>query len=450
MKVLRNSIAILLAFALLPVLQAQDTNYVRQVIQKLSAPEMYGRWIPHKGDSIAAEFIRKEFINSGVQPIGTEYFQHFETMGYAMEENPKVVVDGKALKLYEDYNFPFSVPNVSGTFSILKGDLQLLDYDKDTYHAQDKRWERFKRKHSKQLQQAYICFDMRELAKMDKEKQNRIRKNINALQWQENNRFGFKGVIIVTENLPTFGVRYMGKPNFALLYVKAGQMSHKSKQIEVQLPNEVRKHLTQNVCGVVRGIAVPDSFLVFTAHYDHLGALGDYYFPGAHDNASGTALVLDLARHFSQNPHRYSTVFLLFTGEEAGLLGSSIFADNAKVPLKKIVQLVNFDLSCGGDDGIMLVNGRDSLCLPYTSLLEEINADKKRVKEIRYRNNVPNSDHYPFTEKNVPSFFVYTLGGFFAQVHHGSDICAACKLDSYPEIFKLFWDASQRIIQKKR
>ena len=203
------------------------------------------------------------------------------------------------------------------------------------------------------------------------------------------------------------------------------------------------------MCGIVRGIAVPDSFLVFTAHYDHLGALGDYYFPGAHDNASGTALVLDLARHFKQNPHRYSTVFLLFTGEEAGLLGSSIFANNAKIPLKKVVQLINFDLSCGGDDGIMLVNGRDSLNLPFTSHLEQLNSKNQRIKEIRYRNNAPNSDHYPFTEQNVPAFFVYTLGGFAAQVHHGTDNCTACKLEHYPEIFKLFWESSRNFMKKR-
>lgn len=449
MKYLLRSFLFLLTFAVFPFLHAQDTTYVRQIIQKLSAPKMHGRWIAHNGDSIAADFIRQEFIDNGIQPIGTDYYQRFETIGYAMEQNPIVKIDGKELKLYQDYNFPFSVQNTKGKFPIIIGDLELFDYDKDDYHCKEKRWKKFRKKHSKQLSEAYIWFDMSQLSKMDTKKQKRIQANINALQWQEKNRYAFKGIIIGVENLPTFGVSYMGKPNFALLYVKSSVLDRKSSSIEVNLPNQVCKHETQNVCGIVRGIAVPDSFLVFTAHYDHLGALGDYYFPGAHDNASGTALVLDLARHFKQNPHRYSTVFLLFTGEEAGLLGSSIFANNAKIPLKKVVQLINFDLSCGGDDGIMLVNGRDSLNLPFTSQLEQLNSKNQRIKEIRYRNNAPNSDHYPFTEQNVPAFFVYTLGGFAAQVHHGTDNCTACKLEHYPEIFKLFWESSRNFMKKR-
>ena len=114
-----------------------------------------------------------------------------------------------------------------------------------------------------------------------------------------------------------------------------------------------------------------------------------------------------------------------------------------------MVQLINFDLSCGGDDGIMLVNGRDSLNLPFTSQLEQLNSKNQRIKEIRYRNNAPNSDHYPFTEQNVPAFFVYTLGGFAAQVHHGTDNCTACKLEHYPEIFKLFWESSRNFMKKR-
>lgn len=450
MKFLQRTFLFFLTFALLTSLQAQDTAYVRQIIQKLTAPEMHGRWIPFQGDKIAADFIRNEFIQNGIQPIGTDYFQSFETIGYAMEQNPIAKIDGKELKLYEDYNFPFSVQNRNGKYRIISCNLELFDYDKDNYHSQDKRWKRFYNKHKKDLDSSFILLDMNELQKLDNEKQKRIKANINALQWQEKNRYGFIGIIVKTENLPTFGVRYMGKPNFTLLYVKSCVLGRKSSSIEVNLPNQVRKHETQNVGGIVRGIAVPDSFLVFTAHYDHLGALGDYYFPGAHDNASGTALVLDLARHFKQNPHRYSTVFLLFTGEEAGLLGSSIFADNAKIPLKKVAQIINFDLSCGGNEGIMLVNGRDSLNLPFTSKLEDFNSKNQCVNEIRYRDNAPNSDHYPFTQQNVPAFFVYTLGGFSAQVHHGSDTCTACNLELYPKIFQLFWENTRNFIKKKQ
>ena len=195
MKYLLRSFLFLLTFAVFPFLHAQDTTYVRQIIQKLSAPQMHGRWIAHNGDSIAADFIRQEFIDNGIQPIGTDYYQHFETIGYAMEQNPIVKIDGKELKLYQDYNFPFSVQNTKGKFPIIIGDLELFDYDKDDYHCQEKRWKKFRKKHSKQLSEAYIWFDMSQLSKMDTKKQKRIQANINALQWQEKNRYAFKGII---------------------------------------------------------------------------------------------------------------------------------------------------------------------------------------------------------------------------------------------------------------
>lgn len=431
------------------VIVAQDTNYVRNVIRTLSSPEMHGRWIANQGDSIAANFIRNEMITHGIPPIGTDYYQSFGVLGYAMEKAPFLAIDNQTLTLYEDYRIPFSTPNMEGDFPIIQGDLALLDYDRDNFHTPDPLWKKYQKKYGKKLTNAFICFDLRNLSKLDKEKYARITHNLEALQWQETHRYKVKGFLLLTENMPTFGVGYIGKPLFSVIYVDAKSINQTPKQIQLQFSNEIKQHLTQNVCGWVRGTSEPDSFLVFTAHYDHLGRLGeDYYFPGAHDNASGTALVLDLARYYQQNPHRYTTVFLLFTGEEAGLLGSTFFTENPKIPLKKIIQVVNFDLSCGGDEGLMLTNGKSDENQHFSSILEEINNEKKYVQKLNYRNNVPNSDHYPFTTYGVPAIFVYTIGGFYANVHHASDTCNACHLTQYPSIFNLFKDAFSYIKSK--
>ena len=80
---------------------------------------------------------------------------------------------------------------------------------------------------------------------------------------------------------------------------------------------------------MIKGTLFPDSFFVFTAHYDHLGTMGaSVIFPGAHDNASGVAFLLDLARHFSSTPPPYSLIFLFLSGEEAGLKGSLYASEN--------------------------------------------------------------------------------------------------------------------------
>ena len=84
---------------------------------------------------------------------------------------------------------------------------------------------------------------------------------------------------------------------------------------------------------------------MFTAHYDMIGSFGEgNYFPGASDNGSGTAMVLDLARHFSSGRKPfYSVAFMLFSGEEAGLLGSTHYVDHPLFPLERIKLVINLD-----------------------------------------------------------------------------------------------------------
>src|SRR5690606_29807722 len=75
---------------------------------------------------------------------------------------------------------------------------------------------------------------------------------------------------------------------------------------------------SKNVIGYVPGTERKDSFIVVTAHFDHLGRLGtSALFPGAHDNASGTAVMLYLTQYFARHPQKYSMAFLGFSGEEA-------------------------------------------------------------------------------------------------------------------------------------
>ena len=137
------------------VATAQDSAYARRIIRDLSSPAMFGRGMQHRGDSIAAAYLRQEFIRNGVKPLGKDYYQYFR--------------------------FP------------------------------------------------------------------------------------------QTRTTPPI--------------VKAGYRS-------------------QNVCGYIPGEV--DSMIVFTAHYEHLGMHGDTIFPGAHDNASGVAAVMDLARMANEQRGHYT------------------------------------------------------------------------------------------------------------------------------------------------
>jgi Zn-dependent M28 family amino/carboxypeptidase len=170
--------------------------------------------------------------------------------------------------------------------------------------------------------------------------------------------------------------------------------------------------------------------IVFTAHYEHLGMSGDTIFYGAHDNASGTAAVMDLARMANLQRGHYTYVFLLFGGEESGLIGSRYFADNPLIPLSKVKLLINIDLFCGGDEGLMVVNANSRETTPYVDLLQQINDLHGFTAKISRRDNARNSDHYYFTA-HCPAIFIYTLGGPFGGYHSPTDTCDGCGLANY-------------------
>src|ERR1043166_3939297 len=130
--------------------------------------------------------------------------------------------------------------------------------------------------------------------------------------------------------------------------------------MNINIESAYTLHKAKNVIGYSKGSQKPDSFIVFTAHYDHLGTIGrDAYFPGANDNASGVAMMLDFARSNARKPHPYSMLFIAFAGEEAGLLGSYYYVQNPVIALSQISMLINLDLMGTGDEGMTVVNATE-------------------------------------------------------------------------------------------
>jgi len=198
-----------------------------------------------------------------------------------------------------------------------------------------------------------------------------------------------------------------------VLYVQDTALPKKLKKTSIDVHAELlpeNKNKNANVMGMVRGTAVPDSFIVISAHYDHLGRMGEEaLFPGASDNASGTAMLLQIAAQIAAKPERYSVLFIAFSGEEAGLLGSAYYTNHPVVPLQKMRFLLNLDIMGNAKDGVTVVNATE-----YPEAfrkLQAINTDKKYLPEIRSRGKARNSDHYYFSEKGVPAFFMYSNGG---------------------------------------
>jgi Zn-dependent M28 family amino/carboxypeptidase len=206
-------------------------------------------------------------------------------------------------------------------------------------------------------------------------------------------------------------------------------------QLQLNIQAKYLHHNTQNVLGYVKGTQFPDSFIVFTAHYDHLGMLGkSALFAGANDNASGIAMMLDLASYYAKNPPTYSVMFIAFAAEEAGLIGSQFYVANPVIALNKMVVLINLDLMATGDKGLTAVNATEFPEL--FNKLTEINRIYNFLPSVNPRGKAANSDHYPFSEAGVKAFFFYLMGEYNAY-HDVYDVYEAVTFSKYNQAYQL-------------
>jgi len=195
-----------------------------------------------------------------------------------------------------------------------------------------------------------------------------------------------------------------------VFYVKQDALPPDVTEINAEVETKFMAHSKNgNIIAIAPG-EVRDTFIAFTGHYDHLGMMGDSaIFPGASDNASGISLLLWLAAWFWSHPQHYSVLFIAFSGEEAGLLGSEYYVAHPVVPLANIKFLTNIDIMGDATDGVTVVNATE---FPKQfGLLQHINDSMHCMPVIKSRGKAHNSDHWHFTEAGVPSFFIYSNGG---------------------------------------
>jgi len=175
---------------------------------------------------------------------------------------------------------------------------------------------------------------------------------------------------------------------------------------------------TQNVVALLPGTdpALRGEYVVVGAHFDHLGRSSesaqdpearDAIRNGADDNASGTAAVLELARLLARRPVKRSVVFVTFSGEELGLLGSQYFVEHAPVPIDRLQAMLNFDMVGRLRDGKLLVYGvATSPELPQ--VVASANAGGAPLAITAIGDGFGPSDHSSFFAKNVPVLHFFT------------------------------------------
>ena len=402
-------------------LYSQDSNYARKIICELSSDVMWGRGYAHNGDSIAADFIINELKEIGAKPLGEEYSQPYKFHVFAMEGKVTLSLNGKTLSPLTDYNISPTAATAHGTFRVIKASNKIL--------FNEKKLKNFILKNQNLLSQSFVYIDITNV-KCNDEERKMMNNMLRRLTF--NNPIGSRGLLIRTEEMPAWS--WTGSEferQHTLIYLSAKRISKCPENIGADFNNRPHIHSTQNVCAMISGVASPDTFIVLTAHYDHLGCMGDeVIFHGAHDNASGVAAVLDMLRHFKADPPKYSVAALFFSGEEAGLKGSEHYVQNPLFPMENTALLINLDLMCGGDEGITVVNATSSGTKTFFETMESINSNDNLLKQVKPRNNAANSDHYYFSLK-APAIFIYTMGGRIGGYHHWSDTCENCGLENY-------------------
>lgn len=243
-----------------------------------------------------------------------------------------------------------------------------------------------------------------------------------------------KGVIILTNKLTATYAQ--DQAPFPVFWVLRDRMPKTPRTASYTISAQLEDVTGMNVVATLPG-AKADTAIVFSAHYDHMGQVGQAIFAGGNDNASGVAFMLSLARYYATLPiekRPYTLVFIGFGGEEVNLLGSQHYVQNPCWPLKQTKAVLNFDLMANGSQGIMTVAGKDypTLFTPLSSL----NDENGWIKPLQARENRPISDHYPFTQKGVQALFFYTQGGprHYHDIH---DLPTAFALDAFVNFHRL-------------
>src|SRR5229473_3607491 len=193
-------------------------------------------------------------------------------------------------------------------------------------------------------------------------------------------------------------------------------------------------------------------YAIIGAHYDHLG-LGEQFslapsmagtvHPGADDNASGTAGVLELAQWFSKQPKRQRGIlFLTFAGEELGLLGSSYYANHPALPLQNAVAMINMDMIGRVRDHKVYVGGVGT-GTSFAALLKDATARHEFQTDITERGGYGSSDHTSFTAKHVPVLFFFS--GLHADYHKPSDTWDKIDATSAVRLLDLIADVTDHL-----
>ena len=438
-------------------------NYYVEVVKELSADKYYGRSNYNNGNIKAGEYILSQIEALGVKTVPQEivnaawegkekpalhslqpefkslitpcdarrfshatteqlsYMQHFNFPLNAQRGAVELIADGDTLKHTIDYTLKEFSPTYKGELEVVYLDNKYLHPDKFCTYLNSGEFK------DKAVVLDWDCF----------------RETMYTYPGIEVYKTYFVpldkvGALICRgkELLPYFKSRnHFNTP--MPVFITNEAFPENAKKVSINVEAEMIDHDAHNIIAFIPGTEDTQKHFILACHYDHLGICGEKeIFNGANDNSSGTAMLLNLMRHFKLNPPKYSVMFIFFDAEENNLLGSFFYADNPVLPLEDIQYFIELDMI--GDNGNNIYCQISDPGEEGLAYLNKINSSMENPFAKLDRHPMDDyADHYPFGLKGVPAIYIELDGDTNKNYHSPRDTFENFYSNNYNRLFTL-------------
>lgn len=436
------------------------TSYLRQHEQFLASDALEGRKPGFRGNDIAASYIAQQFASLGLAPVGDNgtFFQNFDVVSElqlgarntltAAEKKKRPAVytpDAQFRPLGFSLDTSVTATPVFAGFGISAPEQKYDDYegldvkgkvvvvlrgtpDGDSPHSSFGKFAalRYKAMNARQKGAAAVLV-VNPAAEDSADK---------LIPLRYDNSFSSSGIAALHVKRSVAdswlkGMKLSVDTLAARIYRTKKPVTAVVKNVMLTVSTEVVKvkKSTRNVVGLLKGTGSSGEHIIIGAHFDHLGFGGDgsgslepsrnEIHNGADDNASGTASMIEIARYLSERAGslKRDILFMGFSGEEMGLLGSAHYTKAPLLPLEQAVTMVNLDMVGRLKDRKLTVQGTGT-SPSWETMLSSLNADSA-FQLAMVKDGFGPSDHASFYSKNVPVLFFFT--GVHEDYHKPSD-----------------------------
>jgi aminopeptidase YwaD len=413
-KVFSVVLSLFISFGSL-VYAAPTFNYsnVYKIAEELSSDKYTGRLAGDKGNKLAEQYIASYFNSLNLKPGGdnNSFFQKFEVYVPMIKGSCYFKIYDENKNVVKEYKYGIhfkEVPYGASIGGTVKGKLK-LDGESEGNIL---------------LAQSLSIGESPSYYKADLTlKQS----GVEGIVYPTNRNFRFRSPYKLQKGYSDGLIKIMVTKDIVPELI---EFSKKNYAFEIKSPVQTKKVAVNNVIGILEGKDKSLPPIILSAHFDHVGYDADgVIYPGAFDNASGTAFLLECARVLKATPNLERTIiFAAFNAEEEGLLGSQYFVEHSPVPLKD-AECINFDM-VGSVENIPLA----ILSLPtrsnFSNTIAQIAKQCSVETKILYEDN---SDHAPFCNKGINS--VTLIHDDVTKIHTPDDTIKNMDKDKLEEVF---------------